>query len=141
MNEEPEANAVLGKSTQREDIFYYTLEVKDIEGITPKLKQVIADMAKLKKEHDDLVNQLVVRTPRPAGWGVKLHKVYDYGYVEVMVTRIVYKENKPVPHQLPITPKPTEETKLQKLLRNIDAKTLFNSGILTKEEKRELLGL
>lgn len=136
-----ENNAIQCKSKTGGEMFYYTAEVRD-EKITPKLKQVIADMAKLKKEHDDLVKELSLKAARPSGWGVNVRRVFEYGYIEVEITKSVYRVDTPEkPKPVYVAPIIPEPTKLDKLLRNIDAKTLFNSGILTKEEKRELLGL
>ncbi len=133
-----EDNAIQCKSKDNAEMFYYTAEVRD-DDITPKLKQAIADMAKLKKEHDSLVLELSLKAARPKGWGVNVARVFEYGYIEVQITKKVYREHKPnPPYVAPIIPEPT---KLEKMLRLIDAKTLFNSGILTKEEKREILGL
>jgi hypothetical protein len=123
-------NVVKGKCGQGYDIFYYSLEIMD-NVISPKLKDIIWQISKLEKERDRLVEELSLKVHRPEGWNVSVRKVRDYGCLEVLIKTEVVKEQKPM--------KP--ETKLQKMLRQIDAKTLFNSGVLTKKEKRELLGL
>ena len=133
-----ENNAIQCKSTSNEEMFYYTVEIRD-DDITPKLKQVIADMKSLKAEHDKLVEQLAEKARKPHGWGVDVHRVMDWGYLEAHITKKVYKINQPAPQKPYVAP--PEPTKLEKILRLIDAKTLFNSGILTNEEKRELLDL
>lgn len=138
MSEVNEPEEVLGKTKDGYDCYYYTVEVKD-EELTPRIKSLNEQISKLTSEKDKLVKELLAKTPNPRNWSVSLNRIFDYGYIEAKVTKRVWKESKPEPVKPVYTP-PTQ-TPLEKMLNRIDAKTLFNSGILTREEKRELLGL
>jgi hypothetical protein len=115
---------------------YYTVEVNDTE-LAPRIVETLAAIEKLEEQKQQLLKQVVSRTPAHKSWSRSVKSVNKYsGSVEVLLRRTVSID---APQKPPATPK--EISKLEKLTRFIDAKTLFNSGILTKEEKRELLGL
>lgn len=124
-----------------EDIFYYTVEVKDPEEITPQLKKVFDQIKELEKEKAALIGKLERKVIAPAGWSVKASDVYDYGYIKACISKVVHRKPPPLAPEIKKTPEAIELEKLQKVLRYVDAKTLFHSNILTKEEKRKLLEL
>lgn len=130
----------LGKSDYN-DAYFYDIDVKDSE-IEVELKEVFKQLEALETKKKELAKALLVRAEAPSGWSKSIKKISEHGYITARIFRIVYREKKEAAAPAPLPPIPPKtETPLEKITKHIDPKTLFNSGILTKEEKRELLGI
>lgn len=105
-----------------------------------KIAKLNVEICKLKKERDIIINAWLDEIPILPGWKKKVESDADsIGDLLVRAYCEIRRENNPVTQKITLIDKPKEKTKLQKYLTVIDAKTLFNSGILSKEEKKELL--
>lgn len=122
---------------QYQDEVYYTLDIQDPD-LGPKLSETHKQINALEIEKNRIIGAFLKKVQAPRGWSVKLETVYD-GRIKVSVSTIIYRKAVEQPKTPP--PPPRERTPLEKLSSVIDIKTLFNSGILTKEQKAELLGL
>lgn len=119
-------------------IIFYKGETyhQEVESLSKKISALIDERKKL-------INNIVNKIQKPTGWGVAFHEKdssLDYGKIRYSIRKEIYEE-KPAAPPKPVAPPtpPKKLTRLEIMLNIMDSKTLFNSGILDKEEKAELL--
>lgn len=116
----------------------YTLDIRERE-LSAELKKLHHDVLALEDKKKEVISKLVKTVQVPAGWSITSIS-YDYtGEVKAKIYKSITITEVP---KVIVDSKINTRTPLQKLLQDgIELKTLLNSGILTKEEKRKLLGI
>jgi len=124
-------------TTQHHKVIFYRGEAyhQEVENLTRKISELISERKKI-------IDSVLVKIQKPSGWEIALNEkdsTFGSGRIRYTVQHNIFEEvaKKPV---IPVAVAPPRQlTHLEKYLQIIDAKTLFNSGLLTKEEKKALL--
>ena len=119
-------------------VLFYNGETyhQEVENLSKKISALIDERKKL-------INNIVDKIQKPTGWSVAFHEKessLDYGKIKYSIRKEIYEERPAAPPKPVAPPTPPKKlTRLEIMLSIMDSKTLFNSGILDKEEKAELL--
>ncbi len=121
----------------------YILEVSDAD-LSKELNRLHYAILEMESEKKKVIASIVKIVTVPTGWNV-VSTAYSYtGSVTAKVYKsVILDQPKLEPTNLePTKAKVNNRTPLQKLAQEgIDIKSLLNSAVLTREEKRKLLGI
>ncbi len=100
-----------------------------------QIAEINKQIRDLENQRKTIIDDWIKEIPVLKGWKKEVTSdVTDFDDLQVKLWCSIRREP-----AIKLVDKPKERTKLQKYLSVMDAKTLFNSGILSKEEKKELL--
>lgn len=127
---------VSSDSTKTKRLYYNgEIYVAELERLEKEIKR-------LQEEHRLLaINSVNEKVKPPKGWQAMVVKTYATT-IQYQVYRDYYEERRPEapkPTAAPSAPRQPKLTRLERMLQVVDSKTLFNSGLLSKEEKKSLL--